>query len=271
MRSRLTGFAVLVAALLLLAAAPVLAAKQKEAPAPTIDEKSMTILKKMGDFLGKAGKFTVTVRSTHDTVQESGQKIEFGRLLKYTISRPDRFRVDSQDSDGKKATVVFDGKTITAYGERQNVYSSAELTGTMDDAIVYFVRDLKMRLPLAMLFLSKVSEEFQGRVASLAYVETDTLLDVPCDHLAGTTDTVDFQVWVPQTGDPVPRRILITYRETVGEPQFRAWFADWNFSPDITDASFAFAPAEGVERVPFLAAIEAKRPKTPSKKKGGKP
>jgi hypothetical protein len=273
MRSRLTGFAVLAAALLLLAAAPVLAAKKKEAPVPTptIDEKSMTILKKMGDFLGKAEKYTVTVRSTHDSVQESGQKIEFGRLLTYTVSRPDRLRVDSQDSDGKKGAVVFDGKVITAYGERRNAYASAELTGTLDDAIVYFVRDLKMQLPLAMLFVSNVTQELESRVTSLAYVETDTLLDVPCDHLAGTTDTVDFQVWVAQGDKPLPRRVLITYRQAKGEPQFRAWFSDWNLSPTITDTTFAFKPAEGVERIPFLVAIEAKRPKSPSAKKGGKP
>jgi hypothetical protein len=273
MRSRLTGFAVLTAALLLLAAAPVLAAKKKEtpAPAPTIDEKSMTILKKMGDFLGKAGKYTVTVRSTHDSVQVSGQKIEFGRLLKYTVSRPDRLRVDSQDSDGKKGTVVFDGKAITAYGERRNAYASAELKGSLDDAVVYFVRDLKMQLPLAMLFVSNVTQEFEGRIRSLAYVETDTLLDVPCDHLAGSTDTVDFQIWVAQGNEPLPRRVLITYRQTKGEPQFRAWFSEWNLSPNLTDAAFAFTPSEGVERIPFLVAIEAKRPKAPSAKKGGKP
>ncbi|HBD10314.1 MAG TPA: hypothetical protein DCZ69_18850, partial [Syntrophobacteraceae bacterium] len=79
MRSRIAAVAALLTVALLIVAAPVLAAKQKESAAPNIDEKSMAILKKMGDVLGKAGKFTVTAHSTHDVVQESGLKIEFGR------------------------------------------------------------------------------------------------------------------------------------------------------------------------------------------------
>jgi hypothetical protein len=270
MRSRIAAVAALLTVALLIVAAPVLAAKQKEPAAPHIDEKSMAILKKMGDVLGKAGKFTVTAHSTHDVVQESGLKIEFGRTIKYAFSRPDRMRVDSQDSDGKKSTVLFDGKSITAYGERQNAYATTELTGTVDDAIVYFVRDLKMRLPLAMLFVTNVNEDLDRRITSLAYVETDTLFDVPCDHLAGTTDTVDFQVWITQGNEPLPRRVSITYREAKGEPQFRARLSEWNFAPAIPDTTFAFTAPDGVEKIPFLALVEAKTPQKPSAKKGGK-
>ncbi len=230
----------------------------------------MAILKKMGDFLGKAGKFTVTARYGYDVVQETGQKIEFGGIVKYTVSRPDRMRLDILESDGKKAVKLFDGKSITTYAERVNVYASTEYTGSLDDAIIYAVRDLKMRLPMAVLFVSNASEEFDRRITSLAYVETDTILDVPCDHLAGTTETVDFEIWVPQGGEPLPRRVLISYREAEGEPQFRARFSEWNFSPSITDATFAFAPPEGVEKIPFLALMEIKTPRTPSTKKGGR-
>jgi hypothetical protein len=269
MRARNTGFAVLLMAALLLIAGTVLAANEDQAAARTVDEKSMSILRNMGDFLTKAGKFTVTVHSSYDVIQESGREVEFEEIMKYAISRPDRMRIDFQESDGNQRVVVFDGKNLSAYGERQNVYASTELPGTLDNAIVYFVRDLKMRMPMAMLFVSNVNDEFERRITSLAYVETNTIKDVPCDHLVGSTDTVDFQIWVAQGNEPLPRRVVITYREAKGEPQFRARFSHWDFSPRFTDASFAFAPPEGMECLPLLALMETKMPRTPSAKRGG--
>jgi hypothetical protein len=270
MRARNTGLAVLLIAALLLIAGTVLAAKEDKTAARTVDEKSMSILRNMGDFLVKAGKFTVKINATYDVVQESGQKVEFEETMKYAISRPDRMRIDVQESDGNNRVVVFDGKNLSVYGERQNVYASTELPGTLDNAIVYFVRDLKMRMPMAMLFVSNVNEEFERRITSLAYVETNTIKDVPCDHLSGSTDTVDFQIWVAQGNEPLPRRVVITYRHAEKEPQFRARFSQWDFSPPLTDASFAFAPPQGMECLPLLALMETKMFRTPSAKRGGK-
>jgi hypothetical protein len=270
MRAKITGFTLWLIAVLLLAAGPVLAAEQEKRSGPSIDEKALSILRTMGDFLVKAGKFTVKVNATYDVVQESGQKVEFEEVMKYAISRPDRMRIDVQESDGNNRVVVFDGKNLSVYGERQNVYASTELPGTMDNAIVYFVRDLKMRMPMAMLFVSNVNEEFERRITSLVYVETNTIKDVPCDHLAGSTDTVDFQIWVAQGNEPLPRRVVLTYRDAEREPQFRARFSQWDFSPPFTDASFAFAPPEGMECLPLLALMETTMPRTPSAKKGVK-
>jgi hypothetical protein len=270
MRAKIAGFAVLVMAALLLAAGTVLAAKEDQTAAGKIDEKSMSILRNMGAFLAKAGQFTVKVHASYDVIQESGQEVEFEEIMKYAVSRPDRMRVDVQESDGNKRVVVFDGKNLSAYGERQHVYASTELPGTLDNAIMYFVRDLKMRLPLAMLFVSNVIEEFERRITSLAYVETNTIKDVPCDHLAGSTDTVDFQIWVAQGGEPLPRRVIITYRHAEKEPQFRARFSHWDFSPVFTDASFAFAPPAGMECLPLLTLTENNMPRPRSAKKGGK-
>jgi hypothetical protein len=55
------------------------------------------------------------------------------------------------------------------------------------------------------------------------------------------------------------------YKHTKGEPQFRAQFSDWNFSPDVPDSLFAFTPPEGSEKIPFASQTQA-RAETTTKK-----
>ena len=74
-----------------------------------------------------------------------------------------------------------------------------------------------------------------------------------CDHLALRGEKEDVQVWIARGDEPVPRRIVITYRQIEGQPQFWAQFTDWNFSPELPDTTFTFAAPEGATRVHFFA------------------
>jgi hypothetical protein len=65
-------------------------------------------------------------------------------------------------------------------------------------------------------------------------------------------DTADLQLWIARTGDPLPQRLVITYRLAEGQPQFAANFRDWNLAPDVPDSAFTFTAAEGAQEIPFL-------------------
>lgn len=222
---------------------------------PVIEAEAMAVLKRMTERLARAERFSVDILSGYEVVQESGQKVEFGERRVVLLSRPDRLRVEAQSSDGDRRVVVFDGKTITVFDSGENVYAQLERPGTVDDAVRHLVRDLGVRLPLALMVVTTLPAELEGRLQSLDYVEEDTLGEVPADHLAGRTEDVDFQLWVPRQGEPLPRRLVITYKHAQGAPQFWAAFSDWNLSPEVPEAKFAFAPPGGAERIPFLVRV----------------
>jgi len=234
---------------------------------------AMALLKRTADFLSQSPQFSVTIRTGYDVVQKSGRKVEFGEILKVTLRRPDGFRADIERSDGVKGLVSFDGKDIVVFDGKEKVFAKASRPGDLDGAVTYLLSDLKMRLPLAMLFLTRLPLEIEKRVRSVDLVERSVIMDVPCDHLAAETDDVDFQIWVPAEGDPMPRRIVITYKFDPGEPQFSANFSDWSLSPNPPDSLFVFSPAEGVREIPFLAQLGIPQPEPAKKaasKKGGK-
>ena len=229
------------------------------------------ILMRMAEFLANAPRFSVNLRDNYDVVQASGQKIEFGETRKVTVSRPNGLRVESEHSDGDKHLVLYDGKDITVFTPSQNVYAQAAKPGGIDEAVMYFLRDLHMRLPLAMLLTSRLPAELERRTQALDYVERTTIDGTPAHHLAGRTETVDYQVWISEGAQPLPLRIVLTYKNAEGQPQFRAQFADWNFSPEIQDAQFVFTPPEGAQKIAFLAQLPqlSLRGTTPSEPTGG--
>jgi hypothetical protein len=231
----------------------------KKAPAAAVVTESQAqasaILMRMADFLAGTQRFSVSVNGDYDAVQKSGQKIAFGEMRKVILSRPDRLRVEGERSDGAKMLTVFSGKEIVLVDAASNVYATAPQPGGLDDTIVYFVKDLGMRLPLAVLLVSQLPAELKDRVRSVDYVEKTSVQGVPSHHLAARTDTVDFQVWVADGDQPLPQRVVITYKRAKGEPQFRAQFSDWNLAPAIADSTFQANPPDGAQKIAFAAQL----------------
>jgi hypothetical protein len=240
---------------LFLAGAPA-DAQQSGATAAPIEEKAMSALTRMAEFLSKAQRFGTTVEVGFDVVQDSGQKIEFGETRKITVRRPDRARIDVTKRDGTVSGFVFDGKQIAVFNVQDNVYATVAKPGILDEAVDYFISDLDMRLPLAELFASNLPKLLRERVRAADYVEQATIAGVPCDHLALRGERADLQLWIAKGDQPLPRRVVITYTRAEGQPQFWAQFTEWNLSPEVPDTLFAFAPPTGAAKIAFAPRLQ---------------
>jgi hypothetical protein len=257
-----------------LCAASVLIVAVAEAQAPGGSAPDARgLLRSMGELLAKTQRMSVTVRAAYDSVQKSGQKVEWNEVRTLTLSRPDRLRMEAEKSNGSRSLVVFDGKGISTFDEAAHVYAQVPQPGGVDETLVYFVRDLHMRLPLAVLFVSRVATELDRRVKSVEYVETTGILGGGlAHHLVGRTDTVNFQIWIAAGDQPLPQRIVLTYRNAPGQPEFRGQFSAWNLAPELADSLFTFTPPPDTKKIPFAAALPQFGPAKPgaSTKKGAK-
>ena len=223
-------------------------------------EDAKVILMRMAEFMAKSQNFSVNVNDSYDVYQESGEKIEFGETRKIAVARPDRLRVEVEESDGDKTVILFDGKDLTVSSPNQNVYAQTQKPGSIDDAVVYFVHDLGMKMPLAVLLLTTAPSELEQRTETLDYVEKTNILGTPAHHLAGRTESVDYQVWVADGDKPLPLRVVLTYRNEEGQPQFRAQLSDWNFAPETPASLFAFDPSPKARKINFLTQLSKNAP-----------
>jgi hypothetical protein len=248
------------------AAAP--GATPASTPEAARQARARTVMMNMARFLANTPRFQVSLRSGYDVVQPSGQKIEFHEDRLVTLSRPNRLRIEGTRSDGAKVLTVFTGKEIVLLDYASKVYAQAPQPGGLDQTIVYFVRDLGMRLPLAAMLLARLPAELEERVRSVDYVELTAVDGIPAHHIAARTDTVDVQLWVTDGAQPLPRRVVLTYKNEPGQPQFSAEFAKWNLSPAIEDALFAAQRPKELQKVAFAGELArmSPPPKTPPAK-----
>lgn len=220
-----------------------------------IDAEALQILKALSDHLSSLTHFSYRSESAYDTVQESGIKVEFGATHRLMVARPDRLRMDSERRDGEEHTIVFNGNQIVAYSHDDNVFATVEQPDEMDEAIDFTVRELRMKVPTASILKSSFYDKAMQDVEKAYYLGVATIVGEECDHLLFSNDYADFQLWVTRSGKPVLRRMLVNYREELGQPQFRAQFVDWDLEPD-PGRQFEFSPPEDAAQVRFY--VEAR-------------
>ena len=209
------------------------------------------LLSGMADYLAKLPGFKVRLIASYDAVQESGQKIEFNEIRQVTLLRPNLLRIEQQQSDGASDLTVFDGKEISVFDSDLGVYAKAPQPGSVDDSVVYFVRDLGVRLPLAAMLSTRLPEELSKRVQSTDYVELTNILGTPAHHIAARMNTVDVQAWIADGERPLPLRIVLTYKNDPGQPQFRAQFLDWDVKSVAASDAFRFQPPADAKQIIF--------------------
>lgn len=225
------------------------------APASDSQRFAHDRLMDMARFLGNTQRFSVAMRVSYDAVQDDGQKIEFGEVRDISVERPNRVRVAESSSDGSSGLMLFDGERITISSGADGLYAQTVQPGDIDNTVVHYVRDLKMRLPLAPVLMSRLADELQRRLTSIDYVERSSLHGKPVHHIAGRTAAVDFQVWIADGKKPLPERIVITYKSEAGQPQFRGDFSKWNLSPRFDKATFRFKPAANSSQIMFAVQV----------------
>ena len=217
-----------------------------------LSEDAAKILARMTDFISAAQAFTLVSDTGHEVMHKNGQLIEFGSHLTLIIQRPSQAigRFDSRDGD--ISTTVLDGKAIWVYIAKENIYDTTRQPGDIDASLDFLAKQLGIPRQLRDFFSKDLTASLGSAVKSGYYVGESMISGVMCDHLALRSEKEDVQVWIARGAEPVPRRIVITYRQIEGQPQFWAQFTEWDFSPELSDTTFAFSPPEDAKRIRFF-------------------
>lgn len=211
----------------------------------------MPYLEHMAEFLAELPSFSYTVHGGYDVLQPDGRKIEFLENRKMAVQRPDHIRADMVHGDGTEMVFLCNGKELTLYNKADNVIATTESVGGIDAAIELATGKLGLRVPLALLLSSTLPDQLRSKVQSSDVVETGSLNGVKCVHVAARGKEVDLQVWIEEGDQPLPRRVVITYRNEKGMPQYWADLSDWKIRPEMSPKTFSLDVPKDVERMEF--------------------
>ncbi len=219
---------------------------------PVLDKDASDILTRMTDFISAAPAFTFVSDTGNEVGTTNGQLIELGSHFTVAIQRPSKAigRIDS--GNGDSSTTVLDGEAIWVYSAKENMYDTTRQPGDIDASLDFLAEQLGVPRQLRDFFSKDLTASLGSAMKSGYHVGEAMISGVLCDHLALRSETEDVQVWIAQGDEPVPRRIIIAYRQIEGQPRFWAQFTEWDFSPELSETTFTFSPPEGATRIHFF-------------------
>ena len=220
-----------------------------------IDPDADKILQSMSTYLGGIKAFSMNADADFEIVGLNGQKLQLSSLVTVAMERPSKFNIARRGMIAD-AEFVFDGKTLTLYGKKLNVYAQIQVSGTIDDAIRAYELETGLPAPGADLLFADPYAILSSGVESGVYVGIAYVNGVECHHLAFRKAKVDWQLWVKAGDEPLPMKYVITSKWVTGAPQYSIRFRDWNTSPKITDNQFAFSVPKGATKLETMPVNE---------------
>lgn len=227
--------------------------------APAVDPKADAILKAASNTLAGLKAFSFHAHAMADQVTASGQKVQVARNQVVTVRRPDGMSAEVA-GDLEDLRFWYDGKQVTVYNKRTNSVGSTDAPATIDAALDMLASRYGLALPLADLLFSDPYKSLVGQVRSGQYVGIGWVLDTRCHHLAFRQAGVDWQVWIEEGDKPLVRKLVITYKESPGHPQYTALLSKWDLAAQPADTAFKPAVPADAKKVEF-------GPVTPTEKK----
>lgn len=234
---------------LLLGAALIIAAPLgADTPKPGIEPRVDRLLRDMGSYLESASEFSFRTDVNYDRVLQNGQKILYGRRSEIAMRRPNRLHV-LVDGDLLHERIWYDGKTFVILDLWERNYAEVDVPPKLDDALDFMATKYGIASPVSDVLYADPYSILVENVETGTYVGRAVIRDVPTHHLAFTQENIDWQLWIEDGPQPVPRMAVITYKNVASSPQFTVWMSDWNFAPRLADSLFQFVPPDGANEV----------------------
>jgi hypothetical protein len=114
-------------------------------------------------------------------------------------------------------------------------------------------QDYGVVLPLADLLYSNLYEMVTPRTESGTYVGLHKVDGTDCHHLQFDGRYTAAQIWIEAGDRPLPRKIVISYKNSPGTQRYEATISKWDLSPKPAEGEFSVAPPQGVREIPIAS------------------
>lgn len=229
---------------------------------PARADDAAQILKSMTDYLGNHQTLSVSFDSDIEVITPELQKLQFASSGQLKLSRPDKLRV-RRTGGYSDAELVYDGKTLSIYGNNAKSYVQADAPGSVDHMIDAMQERSGLGMPGTDLLLSNAYDVLMADVVVSQHIGQGVIDGVDCEHLAFRTPDTDWQVWIESGEKPVPRKYVITSKTLAGAPQYTLRLKDWKTDAFTDPDTFAFTPPVGATKVDLKSAAMAELDEVP--------
>ena len=215
---------------------------------PGVEPRADKILADMSGYLGGLKDFSF---HSEVTLEEpvSGLQVEITNGSDIFVHRPDKIRV-SRKGDKGHHEAFYDGKLLSLVSPEQRVYAQSEVPASIEPMLDYAHQKLGMTFPLADLLFADSHSVLGEHTESGFYAGEHSVDGVACDHLAFTQASgLEWQIWIEQGAQKLPRKFVIRHFEEPGSPRFQALLSKWDTAPKFPANLFQFETPAGAHKV----------------------
>src|SRR5579862_2947472 len=200
--------------------------------------------------LSSADAFSFHAEIMFDQVLPSAVKVQFAGAMDLAMQRPNELSVDYHSDLGAKQLWYRDD-TLTILDRPHMVYATVAVPSTIDGMLDRLAETHNVTIPLSDFVSSDPCQLVSKQETYGGYLGIGDVNGVECDHVALSSPTTDWQVWLDRSGKPVPRKVVINYRSLPGSPEYIAFLSDWKFPKTIPAAHFRPDLPTDVKKIGF--------------------
>jgi hypothetical protein len=242
-------------------------ARESEPPPTTAEKRAQgdAILNQMSEKLRSTQALAFSTNETSDRVRRNNEKVKINFDRQVAARRPDRlwFKI-SGDPD---LECFYDGKRVTLVTHKNKVFGQFKALPTLDETADLITSRYDIPLPIADLLASNPHAVLLSDKTTGGWEKRETVEGIECNALAYQHPNVDFSIWIPAAGDPLPKKLQITYKARRGQPSTTILFKDWNLSPQVSDETFVAKVPDDYEGIPVIQRASAVIPQSEVEKK----
>lgn len=204
----------------------------------------------MSDALSQAQAFSVTTHEVRDVAESSGKLVHLTLVHKTIVRRPDRLYVET--TGDRRNEAWYDGRGITLVMHGDKVFAQAPMPETLDRTIDALNERYGFYVPGSDMVYSNPAHALLTDTTTGGWMGVETIDGQPCDHVAFEDRGVKWELWVPTTGSPLPRRSKADFPYQKRLRKFEIDFTNWNLSPTLAADVFEPEVPTGYEGIAMI-------------------
>ncbi len=220
-----------------------------------VDSLAVYILDRTSETMRSLTSCSYTAFTTYDTWMDGIGYIKHASEDKVYFLFPNKMKVNMQGDRGSRS-LFYDGKKFSYYSFTQSRYAELDLSLDIVQTIDSMNRKYGIELPAADFFYPSFTEDILSTGGDLVYLGITRVQNQLCYHIAGNdiNGTV-FQFWITQNDLYLPLKMVLTYKENNGQPQYEAVYTNWEINPSFPANMFDFVAPPAVNKIRMSAEL----------------
>lgn len=206
------------------------------------------LLKRASAKIAEAQALSFSADETGERTARDGSPRKQHVVRQVIVRRPDRLYFKS--TGDRDVEAFYEGRRLTILFNDQKVFGVIPTPPTIDETVNEVSERFDIALPIGDMIVSNPHESLISSQTTGGWEGEETVDGVECARLEWHHPNVDWSIWIPTSGDPLPRKLWVDYKSR--KQTMTILFTNWDLAPKVGDEVFQSKVPDDYEGVAVI-------------------